>query len=91
MPRKITAELDSEDELIMTLKEHGYSDQQVVDELRRQGRTKYDRKTINSRTVRIKRAIAARQDELLEEELTDWHEGEVRNKVIRKHRSNSAN
>jgi len=77
LPKKITADLDSEDEIILNMKGEGYGDVQIAEHLSKQNRVQYDHKTIATRFIRIKRAISARQDERLEEGLTDWHEGEV--------------
>lgn len=78
LPKPVTADLDSEDEIILRMKEDGFTDQQVVNKLKEENRVRYDRKTIGSRFLRIQAALAAKQDERLEAEETDWHEGEVR-------------
>lgn len=70
--KRVTADLDSDDELIMTMKEKGYSDQQIADRLKREGRTKYDRKSISTRVARIKWAQAARVDEMILEGYKEW-------------------
>jgi hypothetical protein len=75
--RPISADMDSTDELIVTMKEQGYSNEKVVAKLQEQGRIKYDKKTVGTRYIRIKTAIAQRVEQQLDDELTDWHEGEV--------------
>lgn len=70
--KRVTADLDSDDELIMQMKEKGYSDQQIADRLKREGRTKYDRKSISTRVGRIKWAQAARVDEMMIEGYKEW-------------------
>jgi hypothetical protein len=40
--KKITAELDSDDDLIMTMREKGYTDGQIADRLAKEGRVRYD-------------------------------------------------
>ncbi|KAL9096624.1 MAG: hypothetical protein Q9165_001111 [Trypethelium subeluteriae] len=74
--KKVTADLDSEDEIIVQMKQHNYSDRDVAYQLISEGRINYDRKTIATRWARLRRALADREDQLLDDELTDWHEGE---------------
>jgi hypothetical protein len=76
--KKISADMDSEDEMIMEMREKGVSDKDIAEALTEDGRTNYNSKTIQSRYVRLKAALAAKRDELLDGDLTDWHEGEVR-------------
>lgn len=59
------------------MKQQGYSDQAVRDELIRQGRTRYDVKTIPSRWLRIRKVKQRAEEEALDDELEDWHEDEV--------------
>lgn len=75
--RRIVPNYDSEDEIIVDMKQAGYPDEAVVKRLVEEGRTRYDPKSISSRWQRIRKAVQAAEDELLDEELTDWHEGEV--------------
>ncbi|KAI9699548.1 MAG: hypothetical protein M1820_007179 [Bogoriella megaspora] len=74
--KKVTADLDSEDEIIVTMKQQNWSDRDVAYHLIAQGRINYDRKTIATRWARLRKALAEREDQLLDDELTDWHEGE---------------
>lgn len=76
--RRIVPNYDSEDEIIVDMKQAGYPDEAVVKRLIEESRTRYDPKSIASRWQRIRKAVQAAEDELLDEELTDWHEGEVR-------------
>ncbi|TLD37538.1 hypothetical protein E2P81_ATG04350 [Venturia nashicola] len=76
LQRPITADLDSTDELIVSLKEKGYSNDAVCAQLVREGRINYDKKTVGSRYLRLKNAILEREEERLDGELTDWHDGE---------------
>ncbi|KAI9752296.1 MAG: Signal peptidase complex catalytic subunit [Chaenotheca gracillima] len=55
--RKITWNLDSDDELIVALKEEGCTDREVSKRLRADGRIDYHSKTINSRYRRIRNAL----------------------------------
>lgn len=75
--KRIVADYDSEDQIIVNMKRSNYTDAQVVDRLVKDGRTKYDPKSINSRWQRIRKCLQDAEDELLDEELTDWHEDEV--------------
>lgn len=68
--------MDSTDELIVSLKEKGYSNDAVCAQLVREGRINYDKKTVGSRYLRLKNAILDREEERLDGELTDWHDGE---------------
>lgn len=76
--RPITADLDSTDEMIISMKDGGYSNEQICAALVKDGRVHYDKKTVGSRYLRIKSAVAEREEARLDDELTDWHEGEVR-------------
>ncbi|KAF2016282.1 hypothetical protein BU24DRAFT_480872 [Aaosphaeria arxii CBS 175.79] len=77
--RRITAELDSDDELIITMRDKGYSDQQIADHLSKEGRTRYERKSVATRIGRIKLAQAKNIDNLLEQGLKEWkYEDDVR-------------
>lgn len=75
--KRIVPDYDSEDEIIMQMKQAGYADQDVATRLINDGRTAYDPKSISSRWQRMRKCVQAAEDELLDEELTDWHEGEV--------------
>ncbi|KAI9810919.1 MAG: hypothetical protein M1827_005778 [Pycnora praestabilis] len=76
LPKKVVADHDSDDALIVKMKQERFTDKQVAEHLKKERRVKFDSKTISSRYVRLKRVLAARTDELLDEGLTDWHEGE---------------
>ncbi|OCT49106.1 hypothetical protein CLCR_04939 [Cladophialophora carrionii] len=74
--KKVTADLDSDDELIVRMKEARYLEKDIAKALVDQGRTAYNPKTIGTRWRRIKAALQKRQDDLLDADLTDWHEGD---------------
>jgi hypothetical protein len=78
LAKPITVDYDSDDGRIIDLKQQGYSDAQVADTLRQEGRTRYVDKTIGSRFLRIRKLLLAKEDEQLDDELSDWHVGEVR-------------
>lgn len=75
--KKVTADLDSDDEMIVRMKEARYLEKDIAQALISQGRTAYNPKTIGTRWRRIKAALQKRQDDLLDADLTDWHEGDV--------------
>ena len=76
-PKRILADLDSDDEVIVKMKAEKFTDKQIAARLREEGRVNYHYKTISSRWVRIKRALEKKQDQDLDDQLTDWHEGDV--------------
>ncbi|KAI9724357.1 MAG: hypothetical protein M1812_000425 [Candelaria pacifica] len=76
IPKKIVADVDSEDEIIVRMKEEGFTDSKIRDHLISEGRTKYNSKTISSRWGRLRRVLEARNDQLLDEQMIDWHAGE---------------
>lgn len=61
----------------MRMKNAKYSEKDIVKRLVDEGRTKYHLKTIGTRWARLKRKLEERNDELLDAELTDWHDGDV--------------
>lgn len=76
--KKVTADLDSDDDMIVRMKEAKYLEKDIAQKLADEGRIAYNPKTIGTRWARIKKVLQQRQDELLDAELTDWHEGDVR-------------
>jgi hypothetical protein len=76
--KKVTADLDSDDEIIVNMKNARYLEKDIAQALINQGRTAYNPKTIGTRWRRIKAALQKRNDDLLDADLTDWHEGDVR-------------
>lgn len=77
LPKKVTAEMDSDDELIVKMKQAKYQEKEIAQRLVDEGRTNYHPKTIGTRWARLKKAMQIRNDELLDQDLTDWHEGDV--------------
>lgn len=77
--KKIEANYDSDDGRIIELKQLGYSDEYVSNKLIEEGRIRYVPKTIGSRYLRLRKALEEAEDNKLDDELTDWHVGEVRN------------
>jgi hypothetical protein len=75
--KKVTWDMDSDDEIIVSMKANGRTEKEIADRLAREGRIRYHSKTIGTRWARLKRAIQQHQDDLMDEELTDWHDGDV--------------
>ena len=59
------------------MKDAGYHDDKVADELVNQGFTRYHPKSIATRYNRLKRDEKKAEQERLDDELTDWHKGDV--------------
>ncbi|KAK6379380.1 hypothetical protein LTS17_006298 [Exophiala oligosperma] len=74
--KKVTADLDSDDELIVRMKEARFLERDIAQALVDQGRIAYNPKTIGTRWRRIKAKLQKRQDDLLDADLTDWHDGD---------------
>lgn len=82
MPKRIVADYDSDDGRIITLKQQGYSDEYVAQRLMDESRVRYVPKTVGSRWLRLRKALQEAEDEKLDDELSDWHVGEVRIPVL---------
>ncbi|KAL1610017.1 hypothetical protein SLS60_001682 [Paraconiothyrium brasiliense] len=70
--KKVSHELDSDDELMMAMREKGYSDKQIAVNFAKQHRVKYDSKSISTRIQRIKIVQSQRVDFELENGLREW-------------------
>ncbi|KAF2473103.1 uncharacterized protein BDR25DRAFT_128669 [Lindgomyces ingoldianus] len=70
--KKISVNLDSDDELMINMKEKGYTDHQIAEKLAKEGRILYDKKSIGGRICRIKSAQAEHVDFLLKEGYKEW-------------------
>jgi hypothetical protein len=70
--KRVTHELDSDDELMMEMRDKGYSDRQIADRLAKDGRIRYDQKSISTRIMRIRLAQAENVDFLLKEGYKEW-------------------
>ena len=75
LAKKVTAEMDSDDELIVQMKQARYQEKDIAQRLIDEGH--YHPKTIGTRWARLKKVMQVRNDELLDADLTDWHEGDV--------------
>lgn len=63
------------------MKNAKYLKKDIARRLVDEGRIKYNAKTIGTRWARLKKKLQERNDELLDAELTDWHEGDARQKL----------
>lgn len=77
MRREITAELSADDLLILKMKRQGASSQDIVKRLTKKGFKEIQPNSVRPRYERICKKIQDCNDELLDEDLTDWHDGEV--------------
>lgn len=75
--KPVRVDMDSEDEMIWNMKNLGYKDEPVAAELVKLGKIHYDPKTIATRYSRIKKTQLAWQEQILNEDFSDFHEEEV--------------
>ena len=75
--KRVSHELDSDDELMMQMRENGFTDRQIADRLAKDGRVRYDQKSISTRIMRIKLAQANNVDILLREGYKEWEIDDV--------------
>jgi hypothetical protein len=68
---------------IVRVKNAKYLKKDIAAALAREGRTNYHAKTIGTRWARIKRTLQRVQDQMLDDELTDWQEGDVSTRLQR--------
>lgn len=73
----MTADLDSDDELILEMREKGFSDREISERLTKEGRTHYDTKSISTRIMRIRLAQAEQFDRLLKDGIVEWQVDDV--------------
>jgi hypothetical protein len=70
--KRVSHELDSDDEMMMAMREKGFSDRQIAEKLAKDGRVRYDQKSISTRIMRIRLAQADNVDYLLREGYKEW-------------------
>ncbi|KAF1947960.1 hypothetical protein EJ02DRAFT_364466, partial [Clathrospora elynae] len=70
--KRVSHELNSDDDLMMNMREKGFSDRQIADKLAKDGRVRYDQKSISTRIMRIRLAQAENVDFLLREGYKEW-------------------
>lgn len=76
-PKPIKANYDADDDRIVDLKQRGHTDREVAEKLAEEGRIRYVPRTVGSRWLRIRKALEAKEEELLEDEMSDWHDEQV--------------
>jgi hypothetical protein len=76
--KAIKVDYDSDDARIIELKQQAYSDDYVANKLKEEGRMRYVGKTVGSRWLRLRKVLEERDEERLDDEMSDWHVGEVR-------------
>ena len=74
--------LTEEDQTILDMKDKGFRDEAVAKELRDRGLMAYQPKSIKSRYEKFNKAREQRNIVALDEDLTDWHDGDVSIRVI---------
>ena len=70
--KRVSAILDDDDQLIMDMREKGFSDRAISEKLVKIGGFRYDQKSIGTRIMRIRLAQAANVDFLLAEGYKEW-------------------
>ncbi len=75
--KPIKEEYDSDDNRLYELKTQGYTDDYISGKLVEEGRTRYVPKTIGTRYTKLRNIAEKKEDEKLDDELSDWHVGEV--------------
>ena len=75
--RRVTADLNEEDQIIVQMKRDGYTDRQIAEHLRDTGRINYNTKTIGTRWKRIRVALAKAKDEELDKGEATWTDRDV--------------
>ncbi|MCJ1476037.1 hypothetical protein MMC13_004702 [Lambiella insularis] len=70
--RKITAELNSDDEIIVRMKKEKRTDREIAQTLADAGRVKYNYKTIGSRWKRLRTVLANKLDDELDRNEAHW-------------------
>ena len=75
--RKVSANLNSDDEIIVRMKQDRRTDRDIAQALKNAGRVDYNVKTIGSRWKRLRLALAEARDKELDAGYEDWHAIEV--------------
>ncbi|KAI8937092.1 hypothetical protein NX059_006307 [Plenodomus lindquistii] len=70
--KRVTAILDTDDQLMMDMRDLGYGDKAIADRVAKNGGIRYDPKSISTRIMRIRLAQAANVDFLLSEGYKEW-------------------
>jgi hypothetical protein len=80
--KRVSHELDSDDELMLAMREKGFSDRQIAEKLAKDGRVRYDQKSISTRIMRIRLAQADNVDFLLREGYKEWEFEDVSSLLV---------
>ena len=75
--RKISAALNSDDEIIVRMKTEKRTDREIAQTLQDAGRVSYNYKTIGSRWKRLRTAMARAKDQELNQQINVWRVEEV--------------
>lgn len=75
--RRITSELNSDDEIILSMKQDKRTDREIAQTLADAGRVKYSVKTISSRYKRLRMVVAKQRDDMLDRKEAHWSAAEV--------------
>ncbi|KAH9877360.1 hypothetical protein IAQ61_002725 [Plenodomus lingam] len=70
--KRVSACLDIDDQLLMDMRDHGYTDVAIANRLAQNGGTRYNSKSISTRIMRIRLAQTANVDFLLAEGYKEW-------------------
>ena len=70
--RRVSADLNSDDEILVRMKQEGRTDRDIANTLKAAGRVNYNQKTIGSRWKRLRIALAARKDKELDAGFANW-------------------
>lgn len=74
--RAITIDYDSDDARMLELQRAGYKSTKIAQLLANEGRVKNTRWAVIKRRGKLRSLLGELEDEDLDDELTDWHEGE---------------
>lgn len=73
----LESDYDSEEKLIIDLKKQGYKDDAIARQLVVEGYAELSAKRIQARWLKLKKKEDAKEEQRLDDELSDWHIGEV--------------
>ncbi len=76
--RPVSHILDSDDQLMLDMRDQSYSDREIAAKLAKEGNTRYDDKSISTRVARLRQAQAENFDQLLGDGEKEWSYEDVR-------------
>lgn len=71
------SDYESGDKRIIELTQQGYKPDYIASKLAQEGKKGRTAKQVASRWLRLKKKVEAQEDQRLDDELSDWHLGEV--------------